>query len=115
MSTQRARVSCVLMWAALDTYTGNSTFQEKKILASTQRYMKNFYYYLKALLQAKLSIPAGAHLAGKKSLKPKNYSNHAHRPSTLHHTDANSAEPLPFPIQPMKQRYTVQQSQITSA
>lgn len=77
--------------------------------------MKNFYYDLEALLQARLSIPADAHLAGRKSLKPKNYSNYAHRPSTLHHTDANSAEPLPLPIQPMKQQYTVQQSQITSA
>lgn len=96
------------MWAALHTYTRNSAFQEKinigLILASTQRHKKNFCYYLEALIQVRLSIPA--HLAAGKSLKPRNYSNHAHRPFSLNYSGANSAEPLPLPIQPMKQRHT---------
>lgn len=92
------------MWAALYTYTGNSTFQEKINIGFYTKVYKEFLLLLGgAPTEVRLSIPAGAHLRGGKSLKPKNYSNHVHRPFTLNHTDANSAEPLPLPTPPPKQ------------
>lgn len=104
VSSQRAWVSCVLMWAALYTYTGNSTFQEKINIGFYTKEYKEFLLLLGgAPTEVRLSVPAGAHLAGGKSLTPKNCSNHVHRPLTLNHTDANSAELLPLPIHPPKQ------------